>query len=112
DKVNMPSTPTDYSYGRQSDGGLPWVQFSISTPNASNDGGVVGLDNLASLRLSVYPNPTQGLVFFSEYADFKLIDLSGRVLEEGRNEILDMSTYAFGMYMLKINEDTYRIVRQ
>lgn len=111
DKVDMPATPTDYSYGRQSDAGIPWVQFSTSTPNATNDGGVVGLANIAPDKLSVYPNPTQGMLYFSEYSDFRLMDLSGRVLAEGYSDVLDMSTHALGIYMLKINDYTYRIVR-
>lgn len=111
-KVDMPATPTDYSYGRQSDGGLPWVQFSSATPNASNSGGITGIEDFTSELFSVYPNPTSGKVYFSETADFRLFDLSGRVVAEGWGEGVDLTEFALGIYMLQINSHAYRIVRQ
>lgn len=68
-------------------------------------------ENAGIEPLSVYPNPTQRMVYFSEYSDFRLMDLSGRILAEGRSDAFDMSRYAFGVYVLEINDLTYRIVR-
>ncbi|NEN23941.1 hypothetical protein G3O08_10565 [Cryomorpha ignava] len=111
DKIDMPATPTDYSFGRESDAGLPWVQFSATTPNASNNGGITGLENITAEKISVYPNPTQGMVYFSEKADFRLSDLSGRILIEGQGDFVDLSSYAPGFYLVEVGATTFRIFR-
>lgn len=111
DKVDMPATPTDYSFGRESDAGTPWIQFSSSTPNASNSGGVVGLDEPTGHMLSVYPNPTRGMVYFSEKTDFRLVDLSGRKIARGKADFVDLSAYAPGVYLIEIGSATFRIFR-
>lgn len=43
DSLFLPALAPDISYGRLTDGGLPWVQFMATTPEASNNGSAVGV---------------------------------------------------------------------
>lgn len=108
DHVDMPAIPTDYSYGRETDGAEDWMVFAIPTPNAPNQI-VDGLGYVEKEALSVYPNPTIGTVYFSEFSDYRLSDLSGRVMHEGQGESISMHEYAAGIYVVEVNGKVFKI---
>ena len=96
DSVFMPSVMQDRSWGRLYDAHPDWIEFFITTPNASN-----GTNNVieALPRLfSCYPNPvkTGGTLYMNQPA--KVYDLQGRMVRErlttgAWNVDLPMGTY-------------------
>ena len=108
DHVDMPAIPTDYSYGRETDGADDWIVFAIPTPNAQNQI-VDGLDYVEKDALSVYPNPTQGAIYFTEYSKYRLSDLSGRKLKEGQGETMSLNELAAGIYLVELNGKVFKI---
>ncbi len=111
DKVNMPATPTDYSYGREIDGAEPWITFSNTTPNASNQGGTIGLSEYNQDVLSCYPNPTRGELNFSDFAHYQIKDLSGRIIEKGQGKGIDLSDYQNGVYLIDMDGVVFKVVK-
>lgn len=106
----------------------PWGHFEAKSYNArtSNDSGsaneesasktqLVGVEDLESPILKVYPNPTNGMVtvFMSEVlssnVEMVLTDLSGKILEHFKTDSgnltyqLNLSAYTSGVYIIKVN---------
>ena len=51
------------------------------------------------LGLSVFPNPTAGMVYFSEAVDIEVYDLMGKKVASSDNKkYIDMSNLEDGMY--------------
>ena len=86
---------------------------------------VNGIDDVATVKTSIYPNPTAGVVTISidgiDNATVELLDLYGRRLERseltGSTTAIDLSPYASGIYFVRIYKDntlvgTSKIVRE
>ena len=78
----------------------------------------VGIPDVQMIIESIWPNPTSSIVnvSLSRNAKATLYDLSGRCvshydLSEGRN-ILDLSAYPAGVYMLRVGDSARKIVRK
>jgi photosystem II stability/assembly factor-like uncharacterized protein len=87
----------------------------------TNGGGAlldVGVDEKETPRVMVYPNPADGMLYFSlptqtaQNIYFELIDISGRTVMRGNatnsNSVIDLSTIPAGMYTLVLIEETRR----
>ena len=67
--------------------------------------------------LTIYPNPTEGMVNFSIFVDIELYSILGKKILEKRNiKRLDLSMYENGVYniIIKLNDKrfNYRIIKQ
>ncbi|MFN2424591.1 MAG: CotH kinase family protein [Cryomorphaceae bacterium] len=111
DLVQVPAIPTDISWGRQSDGGLPWVLFPETTPGASNM--PVSTDNTASESTPApYPNPSVGELRWDVNMPYVLYDISGRVVDSGQGVALNVQPLAAGVYMLRVGHVVHKVVRK
>lgn len=85
----------------------------------------LGLEMLSSLELvSVYPNPTNGILFVSlpanlSKADWTLYSTAGKVVRSGRSENnfeIDLGNEESGIYLLKVSADdmnrVFRVEKQ
>lgn len=67
----------------------------------------VGIPETSSTRTSieVFPNPVTDWLRFSEYADYRLSDLTGKVLAEGKNrKEIDLSNRVSGIYFITLTD--------
>lgn len=71
-----------------------------------------GITPLEQTTISIYPNPTTGIVYISESdqlqdADYQIIDIYGRTLESGRisQQCIDLSSQKPGVYFIRITND-------
>lgn len=73
----------------------------------------VGLDEQESATLSIYPNPTESLLFFSEAIAGEVSDLSGKsLIQFPTTRTLDLSRLADGVYLIRTVSGTVnRIVK-
>lgn len=110
DKVAIPPMLPDYSYGREADGNLPWVHFSEPTPDASNNSTSI-FEALSNSKLVVYPNPTTDIIYFSQRADFKLLNISGKLLLKGRNTFVNLKKFSNGSYILVLGDKSIVVQR-
>lgn len=111
--------------------GKYWVKASnpaiISYPSdpasvgASFVAGMVSLVDPASNGLSLYPNPTSGLLRIDGFdADIRIIrvfDMAGKLLQtienSGNTQVdIDLSSFADGVYFININGKTIKAVKQ
>jgi len=73
----------------------------------------VGIETLQQKGILIYPNPTNGIVNF-EFANnniqqITILDITGKKITErteiNRNEVIDLSGFGNGIYIVKINTD-------
>ena len=82
------------------------------------DGGTDGIVSTETPTVSVYPNPTTGMVFLSAKAlEIEIYDVAGRLVKRSRNTaIVDCGTFPAGTYTLRLRTATgtasCRIVRR
>jgi hypothetical protein len=101
--------------------GYVFTPTSITCSNVSSnlynkdfqatDVGIADVDN-TNTELVVYPNPTKGIVYISSECDIKLYDIQGKKLQEIRGNQIDISSYPQGMYFLKVDGKTLKVVKE
>jgi len=104
----------DTSLGRAQDGAPEWVLFTGTTPDASNNNGVVSVENMTEqVELLVYPNPTSDFIRFSRMASVKVYALNGQLIQEASKvHQLDMASWPAGCYLLREKEGAvFRIIK-
>jgi spore coat protein CotH len=109
DFLSIPPLPTDFSFGRSQDGTGDWILFDLPTPDASNQGALSTIDEKLNYA-APYPNPTEGLLFFNELSNYRLFDLSGRMIMEGKAKVIDLTGLKSGVYTVILPEGTFKIV--
>ncbi len=77
------------------------------------DGGCVGIDKLQDAGISVYPNPTNGIIFINtinnNIQNITISDITGKLInanmEIQQNKTINLSNLKSGIYILKIQTD-------
>ncbi len=114
DQISWQGMDPDTSLGRLTDGSAQWVYFLETTPGESNNGSLVEVRESESNEfIKVYPNPSNGIVFFSKPSDFSLFSVSGNFIFSGKNaNQIDLSTLSNGVYFIKTDiGEAFRIVK-
>ena len=113
DSLEIPALPSDVSWGRSYDAGLPWVEFSTTTPNASN--GVLGIypvDERA--EWAPFPNPIQSGKRLRVPCSGSLHDCMGRKVLEWPSAGAYTMPLSSGVYILHLSNgmSTHLIVSE
>jgi hypothetical protein len=106
DQISFSNEVEDISLGRETDGNSPWVHFIETTPEYSNNGADVGVNNrLEKNNFLVYPNPvTQGHFAVIGATSLELRDLRGKVVvANSLSSQLEVQHLAVGIYLLVID---------
>jgi hypothetical protein len=66
-----------------------------------------GLEKQKQGVVEVYPNPTEGVLNIRgiAHAEYSVMDMMGRVVEQGKGSVINISGQARGMYMLQIKQE-------
>lgn len=82
DSLNFPGIWPDFSFGRLTDAGAPWVFFEQTTPEASNNGALVEVAEVDGVRneASAWPNPVAAGCAMQVTAAGSLWSLNGQLL--------------------------------
>lgn len=117
DSITFPPTDANVSYGRQTDGGTPWITFAAATPNASNQTSSIAA--IAETDFVVYPNPARDVLtlkfvngFTAQQANIYGVD--GRLAKTATivNGQIDVSDLGDGMYLIETWNGAKRNVRR
>jgi len=74
---------------------------------------ITGMAEVESSGPRLFPNPTDGVVHLSSPADWELYDAIGTLLlTETQSSSVDLGNYAQGVYVLKVNGVSYKIVKK
>lgn len=112
DHITFASLLTDRSFGRETDGTPNWVDFSTTTPDASNAGGVVGIPS-GSVTREVWPNPTHGQLWLDAPSDGEILDAHGKLLRtfQGASTI-SLADLPDGVYLIRTGAQVYRVLKR
>ena len=112
--IEIPALSSNYSYGKSSDGGANWIVFNPAqtTPNASNSS--VGIEEINSTKIQLYPNPAKEYVRFSKYVNtVQLFDAQGRlVLNQTQVNEINIHNFKPGIYHIKLDSQSFRLLIQ
>jgi spore coat protein CotH len=110
DGTAIPPLPSDFSFGRESDAGIPWVLFWAPTPGASNEGWLNTTERTGE-NFFIYPNPVSSILHFSQMSDYHISTIDGRPLYSGYGERVDVSRLSSGVYLIKLGDRVVRFVK-
>jgi spore coat protein CotH len=102
DSLSFGPQGTDISFGRLTDGGLPWVNFNEPTPGYSNTANAIPEDSWNGRAMFIYPNPViGGVLHFREPFTGKITDMVGRIILSGNKVMnIDVSQLQEGLYFV------------
>lgn len=96
--------PEDVTLGRETDGNEPWVWFSATTPEYSNNGMETAVsEHLAqAAQIRAYPNPARDVVRFSEAVSGGVWSLDGQLVHTlTQATLLQVGDWTRGVYYLR-----------
>ena len=103
DEIAWAHMGADTSLGRYTDGSPEWVNFIVTTPDFSNNQGVISVQemNASNKFFSVYPNPTRGILQCSKKSNIQIYSIQGNIIDTlcGVWQI-NFSNYAAGIYIV------------
>ena len=104
----------DYLYINEGSG-IPYSFLLSAISKVTFEGGT-GVENIETADVRIYPNPTAGFIrIHNNYAEnsvYSLYSYDGRLLQSGtsyNDEPIDVSRYAKGLYLLKVDGLTFKI---
>jgi hypothetical protein len=103
DSVSWSMQTIDITYGRETDGGLPWVFFTHPTPGYSNVASFIPGGNVEHRIGYFYPNPVkEGTIYFKAPFSGMLTDELGRIIRKvEKSSEIDARNLPPGMYFLR-----------
>ncbi|MEZ5199263.1 MAG: CotH kinase family protein [Bacteroidales bacterium] len=107
DSITYGPQATDFSFGRDPDGGMIWQFYNPATPGLSNLLGAIGEDLQANDWVSIYPNPvSHGIVRFSRVLkNVVLYNQVGQiVLKKDVCIFLEVQDLKSGIYILSAED--------
>lgn len=105
DEIEWGYIAPDTSYGRATDGAANWILFVGTTPEYSNNAGIINIIESEMAAFSAYPNPAQERIFFKTTTTVDVYSMSGSKMESHRSvNMIDISSWATGAYILRNSE--------
>jgi hypothetical protein len=108
DTLEWDSTLADVSFGRSVDGAGTWVSFEVTTPEATNENGVLlsVINAIAANPINVYPNPSNtGNVNFNKVVSFNMFSITGQlVMTQNKVNRVNVSSLEKGVYIIETAE--------
>ncbi|GHU96622.1 hypothetical protein FACS1894156_7910 [Bacteroidia bacterium] len=94
------------------DNKLNYVPTDTSTNSPTDP--PTAIETLGATSLTLYPNPTTGLVHVDNArgAEILLYSLSGELLQRTRESTVDLSAYPNGAYLIKAGNKTAKVVKK
>lgn len=110
DGISFPALSINESYGRATETSENLIVFAIPTPLAPN--GTSNVSNIEQNRVSVFPNPANELIRFSQVVEsVRLFDQMGKmILLEQNTDHIDVNHLSPGLYNLMLDEIPYRVI--
>ena len=91
---------------------LVFTSDSFPAPNPCNSF-PTGIENIQDENISIFPNPTKGVVTIEGVeGKMEIYDTYGRLVKTTQNNTLDISEVARGIYLLKATDEQGRVYSQ
>lgn len=109
DSITYSNIPFNHSYGRATDANTNWIDWTVSTPNASNL--PVSVNELVS-GILLYPNPVIEMLNSAEKISGRIISSSGQtILFFNNTQAIDCRNLPSGVYTLLTDKSLFRFIK-
>ena len=109
DSITYSNIPINHSFGRATDANPNWIDWTVSTPNASNL--PVSVSELVS-GISIYPNPVIDELHSTEKISGRIISMQGEVVQVFFNtQEIPCQSLAAGIYTLQTDKSLFRFIK-
>jgi len=82
-----------------------WSKTTVSTPSVND------IEQILASGVSIYPNPTTGIVYLNSVSHIKVYSQQGELLQEKTGDSVDLSGYAAGLYLLQVGNEWVKVVK-
>ena len=116
DEIVWAHMGADTSLGRHTDGSADWINFIVTTPDFSNNLGVISVQEMNASKhfFTLYPNPTRGIVQCSKKSNVSVYSTQGKLVET-LNGVwqINFSNYGAGIYIVTDEEgNKLRVIKE
>ena len=109
DSITYSNIPINHSFGRATDANPNWIDWTVSTPNASNL--PVSVYELVS-GISLYPNPVIEVLHSTEKISGRILSMQGEVVQVFFNtQEIPCQSLAAGIYTLQTDKSLFRFIK-
>lgn len=109
DSITYSNIPINHSFGRATDANPNWIDWTVSTPNASNL--PVSVNELVS-GISLYPNPVIEVLHCTEKISGRILSMQGEVVQVFFNtQEIPCQSLAAGIYTLQTDKSLFRFIK-
>jgi hypothetical protein len=109
DSITYFNIPINHSFGRATDANPNWIDWTVSTPNASNL--PVSVNELVS-GISIYPNPVVETLHCTEKISGRILSMQGEVVQVFFNtQEIPCQSLAAGIYTLQTDKSLFRFIK-
>jgi hypothetical protein len=109
DSITYFNIPINHSFGRATDANLNWIDWTVSTPNASNL--PVSVNEIFS-GISIYPNPVVESLHCTEKISGRILSMQGEVVQVFFNsQEIPCQSLAAGIYTLQTDKSLFRFIK-
>lgn len=109
DSITYSNIPINHSFGRATDANTNWINWTVSTPNASNL--PVSVNELVS-GISLYPNPVIEVLHCTEKISGRILSMQGEVVQVFFNtQEIPCQSLAAGIYTLQTDKSLFRFIK-
>jgi hypothetical protein len=109
DSITYFNIPINHSFGRATDANPNWINWTVSTPNASNL--PVSVNELVS-GISIYPNPVVETLRCTEKISGRILSMQGEVVQVFFNtQEIPCQSLAAGIYTLQTDKSLFRFIK-
>ena len=109
DSITYFNIPINHSFGRATDANPNWIDWTVSTPNASNL--PVSVNELLS-GISIYPNPVVETLRCTEKISGRILSMQGEVVQVFFNtQEIPCQSLAAGIYTLQTDKSLFRFIK-
>jgi len=109
DSNTYSNIPINHSFGRATDANPNWIDWTVSTPNASNL--PVSVNELVS-GISIYPNPVVETLRCNEKISGRILSMQGEVVQVFFNtQEVPCQSLATGIYTLQTDKSLFRFIK-
>lgn len=95
-----------------------WIDIDANTSFSANCSNTSNIDEHAQ-SINIYPIPTENYLNIENslnFSNIQLLDMSGKILYNGQNNVIDMGDFSNGVYLIKIFSDlgtiTKKVIKQ
>ena len=111
-KLNVNSGANELTLSAITTNGLPNIDLLSFSEGVSGGTCLITsvLKNKTS-KLNIYPNPTQDKVYWDSEQSWILMNAQGKERAKGNGSEADLSFYPIGLYILKVNNSMFEIIK-